>query len=108
MILFQELNLFLESLRPRLEIPSSLGSTSKTIAIAILAHLLGIVARATRLFKKRPWLGHLGAALSAIHTKYSLVDHIAQLCTGGPCSKRRKSKRPFSVFVCSLISKCDP
>ena len=59
--LFEELNGFLESLRHRLRAPSGrLGPASKTIAITILAHLLEIIARATKILSKRPWLGRLG------------------------------------------------
>ncbi|KZV76324.1 hypothetical protein PENSPDRAFT_747783 [Peniophora sp. CONT] len=58
-VLFEELNMFLESLRPRLHTPASLGPASKTIAITILAHLLDVVTHATRILSKRPWLGRL-------------------------------------------------
>ncbi|KZV63220.1 hypothetical protein PENSPDRAFT_758152 [Peniophora sp. CONT] len=58
--LFEELNSFLESLRPRLRRPSGLGSASKAIAITMLAHLLDIICHTAKLVLKRPWLGRLG------------------------------------------------
>ncbi|VDB88713.1 unnamed protein product [Peniophora sp. CBMAI 1063] len=57
--LFEELNYFLESLRIRIGSSTALGHTSTTVAIAILALLIDIVARATMLLTKRPWLGRI-------------------------------------------------
>ncbi|VDC03575.1 unnamed protein product [Peniophora sp. CBMAI 1063] len=48
-VLFEELNGFMASLRHRLQVPASLGPASRTIAITILAHLLNVVNRATKL-----------------------------------------------------------
>ncbi|VDB95504.1 unnamed protein product [Peniophora sp. CBMAI 1063] len=58
-VLFEELNLFLEALRPRLLAPSSLGPASKTIAIAILSHLLDVVVHVAKILSKGSWLGRL-------------------------------------------------
>ena len=60
MVLFEELNYFLSSLRARIDSSVVLGSASQTIAIAILAVLIDVTARATKLLSRRPWLGRIG------------------------------------------------
>ncbi|KZV76440.1 hypothetical protein PENSPDRAFT_722593, partial [Peniophora sp. CONT] len=77
--LFEELNLFLESLRPRLQVPSSLGSASKTIAITILAHLLDILVHATNILSKRPWLGRLGLYGRALLKDTTMQEALSRL-----------------------------
>ncbi|KZV62026.1 hypothetical protein PENSPDRAFT_618500, partial [Peniophora sp. CONT] len=53
--LFEQLNSFLARLSIRLSTPSTLGPTSKTIIITILAHLLDIFLMATKLFSRPAW-----------------------------------------------------
>ncbi|KAJ7653496.1 hypothetical protein B0H17DRAFT_396420 [Mycena rosella] len=51
--LFEKLGSFLSRLGIRLDVPSSLGPISKTIAVNILVHLLHVFALSTKLIKKK-------------------------------------------------------
>ncbi|KAJ7610328.1 hypothetical protein B0H17DRAFT_15699 [Mycena rosella] len=73
--LFEKLESFLGRLGIRLEVPSSLGSVSKTIAVKILAHLLYVFALSTKLIKQR----RITHYVQTLFGNQSMQDALARL-----------------------------